>query len=87
VEYKIAASTALIGAVGYERFQNDAWKQLGYQDDTSHRLALVAALHIDINSFFSLHPEFGWYDHGDDPLTGKSQGKEWMLGLQFSWIF
>jgi hypothetical protein len=87
VEYKIAASTALIGAVGYERFQNDAWKQQGYEDDTSHRLALVAALHIDINSFFSLHPEFGWYDHGDDPLTGKSQGKEWMLGMQFSWIF
>ncbi len=86
MEYKIG-HTALIGAVGYERFQNDAWKQLGYKDDTNQRLALVAALHIDLNPFFSLHPEFGWYDHGDDPLTGKAQGKEWMLGLQFSWIF
>ncbi len=85
-EYKIG-STAIIGAVGYERFQNDAWKQLGYKDDSSQRLALVAALHIDINNLFSLHPEFGWYDHGDDPKTGESQGKEWVLGVQFSYIF
>lgn len=86
MEYKLG-KTALIGAVGYERFQNDAWKQLGYKDDTSQRLALVAALHIELNPFFSLHPEFGWYDYGDNPETGEAQGKEWMLGMQFSWIF
>jgi hypothetical protein len=86
VEYKIGC-TALIGAVGYEQFHNDIWQKLGYQDDTSHRLALVAALHIEINPFFSLHPEFGWYDYGDDPITGNAQGKEWIAGLQFSWIF
>lgn len=86
VEYKIGC-TALIGAVGYERFHNDIWQKLGYRDDTSHRLALVAALHIEINPFFSLHPEFGWYDYGDDPITGSAQGKEWLAGVQFSWIF
>ncbi|KMY68860.1 hypothetical protein AAU61_04565 [Desulfocarbo indianensis] len=86
LEYKIG-NTMLIGAVGYERFENDAWKGLGFRDDSSQRLALVAALHIDLNPFFSLHPEVALYDHGDDPLTGESQGREWLAGAQFSWIF
>jgi hypothetical protein len=86
-EYKIGAIT-LIGGVGYEDIQNDDWKnKLGYKDDSYQRLAYFVAVPYQINKFFGIHPEFSYYDHGDDPETGDDQGNEWMLGVQFRFIF
>ena len=87
LEYKIGAIT-LIGGIGYEDIQNDDWKnKLGYKDDSYTRMAYFVAVPYQVNKFFGIHPEFSYYNHGDDPETGDDQGNEWMLGLQFRFIF
>ncbi len=86
VEYKIGAVT-LIGGVGYEKFENDSWKRNGWKDDNTDRKAYFVAVPYQINKFFGIHPEFSYFDHGDNPENGQDQGNEWMLGLQFRFIF
>jgi hypothetical protein len=86
-EYKVGAIT-LIGGVGMEQFSNDDWKnKLGYKDDSYTRTAYFVAVPYQINKFFGIHPEFSYYNHGDNPETGDDQGNEWMLGVQFRFIF
>jgi len=86
-EYKIGALT-LIGGIGYEYIQNDDWKDKGnYNDDNYRRLAYFVAIPYQVNKFFGIHPEFSYFDHGDSPETGDDQGNEWMLGVQFRFIF
>jgi hypothetical protein len=86
-EFKVGALT-LIGGIGYEYIQNDDWKdKAGYKDDNYTRLAYFVAVPYQVNKFFGIHPEFAYYDHGDSPETGDDQGNEWMLGMQFRFIF
>jgi hypothetical protein len=86
VEYQIGAIT-LIGGVGYEKFENDSWSRNGWKDDNTDRKAYFIAVPYQVNKFFGVHPEFSYYDHGDNPENGKDAGTEWMLGLQFRFIF
>ena len=87
VEYKIGAIT-LIGGVGTEYFENDDWKnKLNYNDDSYQRVAYFVAVPYQVNKFFGIHPEFAYYGYGDDPETGDDDGNEWMLGVQFRFIF
>jgi hypothetical protein len=85
-EYKVGAVTA-IGGVGYESFSNDSWKRNGLSDDQVDRLAWFVAVPYQVNKFFGVHPEFSWYDYGDSLATGDDAGQEWMLGVQFRFIF
>ncbi len=86
LEYKLGAVT-LIGGVGYEKFENESWKRNGWKDDNADRKAVFVAVPYQVNDFFGLHPEFSYYDHGDNPVDGKDAGTEWMLGVQFRFIF
>ena len=85
-EYKVGALT-LIGGVGYERFQNDSWSRNGWKNDDIVHKAYFVAVPYQVNKYFGIHPEFAYYDYGDDPETGSSAGNEWMLGVQFRFIF
>jgi hypothetical protein len=85
-EYKVGALT-LIGGVGYERFQNDSWSRNGWKNDDFTRKAYFVAVPYQVNKYFGVHPEFSYYDYGDDPETGADAGNEWMLGVQFRFIF
>ncbi len=86
-EFKVGAIT-LIGGVGYEYIQNDDWKnKLGYKDDNYTRKAFFVAVPYQVNKYFGIHPEFSYFDWGDSPETGHDQGNEWMLGIQFRFIF
>jgi len=86
LEYQIGALT-LIGGVGYEKFENDSWKRNGWKDDNTDRKAYFVAVPYQVNKYFGVHPELSYFDHGDSPETGKDQGNEWMLGVQFRFIF
>jgi hypothetical protein len=87
VEYKVGALT-VTGGFGYEKFQNDEWKDtLGYKNDDQVRKAYFVAVPYQVNKYFGIHPEFAYYDYGDDPSTGQDAGNEWMLGVQFRFIF
>jgi hypothetical protein len=87
LEYKIGAIT-LIGGIGMEQFSNDDWKnKLGYKDDSYTRTAYFVAVPYQVNKFFGIHPEFSYYNHGDNPESGDDQGTEWMIGMQFRFIF
>ncbi|KMY68198.1 hypothetical protein AAU61_00245 [Desulfocarbo indianensis] len=87
LEYQIGAVT-LVGGFGYENIQNDDWKnKLGYKDDSYTRTAYFVAVPYQINKYFGIHPEFSYFDYGDNPETSKEQGNEWMLGIQFRFIF
>jgi len=86
LEYQIGAVT-LIGGVGYEKFENDSWKRNGWKDDNADRKAYFVAVPYQINKYFGVHPEFSYFDYGDNPETGKDAGNEWMLGMQFRFIF
>jgi hypothetical protein len=86
-EYKLGAAT-LVGGVGMEYFQNDEWKNTyGWSEDDNTRLAYFVAVPYQVNQFFGVHPEFAYYDYGDNPVTGNDAGNEWMLGVQFRFIF
>ena len=86
-EYKVGVLT-LIGGFGMEQISNDDWKnKLGYKDDSYTRTAYFVAIPYQVNKFFGIHPEFSYFNHGDNPENGADQGNEWMLGLQFRFIF
>lgn len=86
-EYKIGKFT-LIGGFGMERFANDEWQgSLGWKEEDTTRLAYFVAVPYQVNRYFGIHPEFSYYDYGDDPETGDDAGNEWMLGMQFRFIF
>lgn len=86
-EYKMGNMTLALGG-GYERFSNDKWKSwLGYKDDNQSRYAFFVSLPTNINKYFKIQPEFSYYNYGDNASDGKDAGKEWILGVQFSFVF
>jgi len=85
-EYKIGAVT-VIGGVGYEKFENDSWDRNGWARDDNDRKAYFVAVPYQVNKFFGVHPEFSYFDWGENPATGDDMGNEWMLGVQFRFIF
>jgi len=87
LEYKIGA-LQLIAGFGTEVISNDDWKNKGnYKDDSYTRTAYFVAIPYQVNKYFGIHPEFAYYNHGDSAETGKDQGNEWMLGVQFRFVF
>ncbi len=86
-EYKMGNMILAVGG-GYERFENDKWKDwLGYKDDNQSRYAFFVSLPTHINKYFLIQPEFSYYNYGDNPSDGSDAGTEWMLGMQFSFVF
>jgi len=86
-EYKMG-KVAIIGGVGFEQFSNDEWKDtLGYKDDSNTRMGYFIAVPYQVNKFFGVHPEFSYFDYGDNPANGDDAGNEWMLGVEFRFIF
>ncbi len=77
----------LIAGFGYERYENDAWRESGFKDDQTDTKAVFLAASYQVNPFFKVHPEFSWYDYGDSVVNGNDQGREWLLGLHFSFVF
>jgi hypothetical protein len=78
----------VLGGVGTEYWQNDEWKDsLGYEEDEFNRIGYFVAVPYQINKYFGLWPEFGYYDYGDSPVDDSDAGTEWLLGIQFRFIF
>ncbi|MBU4275193.1 MAG: hypothetical protein KKC30_00480 [Proteobacteria bacterium] len=81
-EYKIG-KLMLTGGVGYENWSNDTWTN----DDEITRWAAFVAVPYQFTTNFGIHPEFAYYKYGDNPNTGEDMGNEWVLGVQFRFIF
>jgi hypothetical protein len=73
----------LIG--GIQHVENDAW----ISEDSNTRYAAVVRVPYSITGNFSLSPEIGYYNFGDDvnTETNKDLGSEWMAGVQFQFVF
>lgn len=93
LEYKLTQDWEATAGFGIEKLNNDAWKKsvasggAGYKDDEYYRKAYFVAFPYQITKNFAIHPEFGYYDYGDAPQTDKDAGNEWLLGLQFRFVF
>ena len=86
-EYKIG-KIMITGGVGYENFSNDAWSgKNGFSKDENVRMGYFIAVPYQFTKNFGIHPEFSYYSHGDSPTTGNSIGDEWLLGVQFRFVF
>ena len=78
----------ITGGVGYENASNDAWSgKNGFSKDETVRMSAFIAAPYQFTKNFGIHPEFAYYSHGDNPRTGEDMGNEWLLGLQFRFVF
>jgi hypothetical protein len=86
-EYQIG-KLMITGGFGYENFSNDAWSgKNGYSKDENTRWGAFIAAPYQFTKNFGVHPEFSYYSYGDDPESGNSLGNEWLLGVQFRFVF
>jgi len=86
-EYKIG-KLMITGGVGYENFSNDAWNgKNGFSKDENVRMGAFIAVPYQFTKNFGIHPEFSYYNKGDSPQTGNGMGNEWLLGVQFRFVF
>ncbi|RJX34369.1 MAG: hypothetical protein C4525_07310 [Desulfarculus sp.] len=79
----------ITGGFGYERFQNDdGWVAAnGYSKDENVRWAAFIAFPYQVAKNLNIQPEFSYYNWGDAPATGSDLGTEWILGVQFHFVF
>jgi len=93
LEYKILPVWEVVAGFGVEKLSNDAWKKAttnngaGYKNDDYTRKAYFVALPYDVTKNFTIHPEFSYFDYGDNIRDGKDFGNEWLLGLQVKFVF
>ncbi len=86
-EYKIG-KVMLTAGIGMEHVQNDAWNTAnGFAKDNNTRTAFFVAAPYQVTKNFGVHPEWSYFKHGDSPATGNDQGNEWLLGIQFRFVF
>ncbi len=75
----------LIG--GIQHVENDLWEN----DDENTRYMLVARVPYSISGNFTLSPEIGWYNFGDDVNVTeggqKDLGSDLLVGVQFQFVF
>jgi hypothetical protein len=92
-EFKILPVWTAAAGFGIEKLNNDAWKQsaasggLAGKDDNYTRTGYFVSLPYEVTKNFTVHPEFAYYNYGDNPLTSKDYGTEWLAGLQFRFVF
>lgn len=93
LEYKILPVWEIAAGFGIEKLNNDAWKQAtskggaGWKNDDYTRTAYFVALPYQVTKNFKLHPEFAYYNYGDNVKDGKDFGTEWVAGFQFQFVF
>lgn len=66
---------------GIENADNDTYAT----DKTTWALAVRGAYKVGAN--FTVSPEIGLYDNGDNVNTEADAGQEWLAGIQFQFIF
>jgi len=73
----------LIG--GIQHVQNDIWEH----HDSNTRYAAVVRVPYAVSGNFTLSPEIGYYDYGDDVNKegNRDLGREWLAGVQFQFVF
>jgi len=81
-EYQIG-KIMVTGGVGYENWSNDTW----LTEDETTRWGAFIAVPYQFTKNFGVHPEFSYYKYGDNPNTGSDMGNEWLLGVQFRFVF
>jgi len=88
LEYKLTSALEATAGYGIEYLNNDAWKKdAGFQNDDYRRQAFFVALPYTVTKNFSIHPEFNYFNYGDAVTNNADNGNEWMLGVQFRFVF
>lgn len=72
------------GGFGYVRNQNDLWEN-AVNDYTSRYAAFLSARY-QVSENFYVHPEVSYWNYGKNPADADL-GTEWLLGVQFGFIF
>jgi hypothetical protein len=87
LEYQVGALT-VVGSYAMVKIDNDYWKgSNGYKNDNYDRKAWLLGLPYAVTKNFTIIPEFHYYMYGDSPQTGADMGNEWLLGLEFKFVF
>ena len=81
-EYQIG-KIMVTGGMGYENWSNDTWTT----EDETTRWGAFIAVPYQFTKNFGVHPEFSYYKYGDNPNTGNDMGNEWLLGVEFRFVF
>lgn len=81
--FKTGALKVMAG-IGYVRDTNDLWDAAA--NDYTSRMALFLGARYSITKNFYINPELSYWNYGDS-TAGTSLGTEWLLGVQFGFIF
>jgi hypothetical protein len=88
--YTVGAATPAL-YFGYDNAKNSDIFKGPTGDDYNNRMMLGGSVLIKIAEGFFIAPELSYYDYGKYPAgvanAGRDIGKEWMGGVQFSFIF
>jgi len=66
---------------GYTKDDNDQYV------NNNSRWAVAVRGAWKVASNFTLSPEVGYYDYGDNAFTNADQGNQWLAGVQFQFVF
>lgn len=88
LEYQIG-TMIVTGGYGQVKIENGCWAPSnGYKFNNYDRKAWFIALPFGVTKNFNVSPEFQYYMYGDNMTTNnKIMGNEWLLGLQFKFMF
>ncbi|MBI4776026.1 MAG: hypothetical protein HY788_17935 [Deltaproteobacteria bacterium] len=71
---------------GVQHVENDVWEG----EDSNTRYGIAVRIPYSISGSFTLSPEVGYYNHGDDvnvQESGKDLGTDILAGVQFQFVF
>jgi opacity protein-like surface antigen len=86
MSYQLTPSTAIKIGGGFEHLSNDAWTLGATGDDDNYtRWAICLGVPYKLTNNFTIQPEIGYYNYGDD--KSDDQVNEWLVGLHFQVLF
>lgn len=74
----------VMAGAGYVRNSNDLWS--GAVNDYTSRMAFILGARYSVTKNFYINPEVSYWHYGDS-TAGTSLGTEWLLGVQFGFVF
>lgn len=88
--YTFTEQLSLSVGGGVTALKNSAWDVGGDSKDNYYRFGVYAALPYKLTSNFTIAPEIGYYNYGDEVANfDKSDkvGDEWLVGIHFQFLF
>jgi len=86
LEYRTGGMMITAG-YGSSLVGNNLWKTEKHLFEYSIRKSYFVAIPFQVHKNFTVSPEIQYYTYGVNPKTGEQMGNEWLIGMQFKFLF